>query len=78
MPWVCLRGKMGACACNLEIKMDDLSEKPCKCGEVMGEVIGFQERITDGAMVKYRVCWYCPKCHATEQAIGRERIVDTK
>jgi hypothetical protein len=22
--------------------MDDLSEKPCRCGETMGEVIGFQ------------------------------------
>ena len=57
--------------------MDDLSEKPCRCGETMGEVIGFQERVTDGEMVKYRVCWYCPKCHATEKAIGRETYIDT-
>jgi hypothetical protein len=28
-------------------------------------------------MVKYRVCWYCPECHATEKAIGRERVIDT-
>jgi hypothetical protein len=45
--------------------MTDLSEKPCRCGETMGEVIGFQERVTDGKMVKYRVCWYCPECHAS-------------
>jgi hypothetical protein len=45
--------------------MTDLSEKPCRCGETMGEVIGFQERVTDGEMVKYRVCWYCPECHAS-------------
>jgi len=23
------------------------------------------------------VCWYCPECHATEKAIGRERVIDT-
>ena len=77
MPWVCLRGKMGACACNLEKRMEDLSEKPCKCGDVMGEVIGFQERVTDEEMVKYRVCWYCAECHAVEKAIGREAFVET-
>ena len=57
--------------------MDDLSEKPCPCGKTMGEVIGFQERVTDGEMVKYRVCWYCPECHAVEKAIGRETFIET-
>ena len=56
--------------------MDNLSEKPCRCGETMGEVIGFKERVTDGEMVRYRVCWYCPECHAVEKAIGRETFVE--
>ena len=54
----------------------DLSEKPCKCGDTMGEVIGFRERSTDKEKVMYRVCWYCIKCHATEKAIGRETSVN--
>ena len=54
----------------------DLSEKPCKCGDTMGEVIGFRERSTDKKKVMYRVCWYCTKCHATEKAIGRETFVN--
>jgi hypothetical protein len=60
-----------------EIKWMTYLKSPCRCGETMGEVIGFQERVTDGAMVKYRVCWYCPECHATEKAIGRETYIDT-
>ena len=54
---------------------ESLREKPCKCGKVMGEVVGFKERVTDGARVMYRVCWYCPECHATEKAIGRETFI---
>ena len=56
--------------------IDDLREKPCRCGEVMGEVIGFKERVTDGQMVMYRVCWYCPECHAIDKAIGRETFIN--
>lgn len=56
--------------------MEDLSNKPCRCGGIMDEVIGFNERVTDGQMVKYRVCWYCPKCHSVEKAIGREKVVE--
>ena len=76
MPWVCLRGKMGACACNLEIKMDDLSEKPCKCGGILGEIIGVDTRLTDGAKILVRRRWWCQDCNATEEAIGRERVVN--
>lgn len=57
--------------------MTDLTEKPCPCGETMGEVIGFKERSTDGEMVRYRVCWYCPDCQSVEKAIGRETYIET-
>ena len=57
--------------------MDNLSEKPCPCGDTMGEVIKLQERITDGKMVKYRDGWHCPECHLVEKAIGRETFVET-
>ena len=55
---------------------NDLSEKPCSCGDVMTEVIGFHERATDEKMVMYRVCWYCPECHAIDKAIGRETYIE--
>jgi len=58
--------------------MDDLSQKPCPCGDIAGEVIGFNHRSTDDTYVPYRVGWYCPECHAFEQAILRERVIDTK
>lgn len=58
--------------------MDDLSEKPCRCGEVMGEVIGFEQRPYSEHPVRYRVGWYCPECQAFEKAILRERDIDTK
>jgi len=78
MPWVCLRGKMGTAARYLENRMEDLSEKPCPCGKTAGEVIGFNHRSTDDTYVPYRVGWYCPECHHFEQAILREREIDTK
>ena len=56
--------------------MTDLSEKPCPCGETMGEVIGFNHRETDDTYQMYRVGWYCPECHAVEKAIGRETFVE--
>ncbi len=56
-------------------KQVDLREKPCRCGDTMGEVIGFKERSTDNKMVMYRVCWYCVECQAIEKAIGRETYV---
>ncbi len=57
--------------------MSDLSEKPCPCGETAGEVIGFNHRSTDDTYVPYRVGWYCPECKHFEQAILREREIDT-
>ena len=56
--------------------MTDLSNKPCNCGGHMGEVIGFRERSTDQVMMPYRPRWYCPDCHAVEEALGRETWVD--
>lgn len=56
--------------------MDDLSEKPCSCGSVMGEVIGFQHRTTDDTYQRYRVGWYCTECQNFDKAIGRERVVN--
>jgi len=56
--------------------MDDLSTRPCKCGGTLGEVIGFQERSTDGVQVPYRVCWWCQDCDTTEKAVGRETHID--
>ena len=56
--------------------MDDLSTKPCSCGGTLGEVIGFQERSTDGVQVPYRVCWWCQDCDTTEKAVGRETHID--
>jgi hypothetical protein len=58
--------------------MEDLSEKPCPCGETAGEVIGFNHRSTDDTYVPYRVGWYCPECKHFEQAIGRETWINTK
>jgi ribosomal protein S27AE len=58
--------------------MDDLSEKPCRCGDTMGEVIVLKQRSTDGVMVKHRDRWQCQECHAVEKAIGRETYIDTK
>ena len=55
--------------------MDDLSNKPCRCGGVMGQIIGFDERVTDGAQVPVRRSWWCQSCNAVEVAIGRERVV---
>jgi len=55
--------------------MDDLSTKPCKCGGIMGEVIGLETRVTDAELVPYRRCWWCPDCNAAEDCIGRERVV---
>lgn len=54
----------------------DLSEKPCQCGEVMGEVIGFNHRETDDTYQMYRVGWYCTECQNFDKAIGRERVVN--
>jgi len=57
---------------------DNLKEKPCNCGDVMGEVIGFNYRSTDNTYQPYRVGWYCVECKAFEQAILRERVVELK
>jgi len=56
--------------------MTDLSEKPCRCGETMGEVIGFNHRSTDDTYQGYRVGWYCVECHNFDAAIGRERVIE--
>ena len=56
--------------------MDNLSEKPCRCGDTMGEIIRFNHRCTDDAHVPYRDGWYCSECHAVEKAIGRETFVE--
>lgn len=54
---------------------DNLKEKPCRCGDVMGEVIGFNECLIDNTYQPYRVGWYCVKCKEFEQAILRERQI---
>lgn len=55
---------------------DDLSNKPCRCGDVMGQIIGYDHRPEDDTYQRYRVGWYCVNCHAFEQAILRERQVE--
>lgn len=50
--------------------MDDLRSKKCRCGETMGEIIGY-----DDNEKPFRQGWYCVHCRAWEQAILRERTV---
>ena len=69
---------MGTAAYYLENKMEDLSQKPCRCGGTLGEIIGVDTRLTDGAKILVRRRWWCQDCNAVEEAIGRERVVDTK
>lgn len=57
---------------------DDLSSKPCKCGDVMGEIIGFNDSLVDKNYQSFRVGWYCVKCRGFEKAILRERIIEWK
>ena len=54
--------------------MTDLSEKPCRCGDTMGEVIGFNHRETDDTYQMYRVGWYCPECHAVEKRLAGRHL----
>ena len=56
--------------------MDDLREKPCPCGGILGEIIGVETRLTDGAKILVRRRWWCQDCNATEEAVGRERVVN--
>lgn len=44
-------------------------ELPCTCGEVMCQVIGFDEG------KRIRVGWYCITCTSFVKTIGRERQV---
>ena len=69
---------MGTAAYYLEKQMEDLSQKPCRCGGILGEIIGVDTRLTDGAKILVRRRWWCQDCNAVEEAIGRERVVDTK
>ena len=79
MPWVCLRGKMGTYAHRKgEPNMDDLTQKPCRCGGVATEVIKLNRRSTDDTLQPYRSGWECLDCKASEKAIGRETWIDTK
>jgi hypothetical protein len=48
---------------------DDLTTKPCMCGNTMKEVIHAQNKIRRG--------WYCTTCQKFEQSIGRERKLDS-
>jgi hypothetical protein len=66
---------MGTAARYLEKRMEDLSEKPCRCGETMGEVIGFDDRVTDGEKIPVRRSWWCQECNAVEECVGRERVI---
>jgi hypothetical protein len=58
--------------------MDDLSEKPCRCGETMGEVIGFKDRVTDGHLPDVQGCAGTAQSvmHWTKQFF-RETVIDT-
>lgn len=56
--------------------MEDLTEKPCKCGGTMGEILGFVERSTDGENVPYRRLWWCQECNAEDYCTGREMYVE--
>jgi hypothetical protein len=49
---------------------------PCKCGEQMVEVVGFEGFDVDKAK-PFRSGWYCPSCKNWEKAILRERLIDT-
>ena len=55
---------------------DNLKEKPCRCGGLMGQIVGFDYRSTDGEYHRYRVGWYCKDCKEFEKAILRERQVN--
>lgn len=50
--------------------MDDLRSKKCRCGQKMGEIIGY-----DDNEKPFRQGWYCVQCRAWEKAILRERTV---
>lgn len=53
---------------------DDLTNKPCKCGGTMGEIIGYDDT-SNGELVPQRRGWYCVECRAWEKAILRETTV---
>jgi hypothetical protein len=59
----------------MSVNSDNLATKPCKCGAVMGQIIGFEYRSSDDTHQPYRVGWYCSKCRAFDTAILRERVV---
>jgi hypothetical protein len=55
--------------------MTDLTKKPCACGDVMGEIIGFRSKNEDEHMTPIRKGWYCASCRAWKSAILRETTV---
>lgn len=56
------------------ISSDDLTTKPCSCGEQRTQVIGYDE--VKGKMVPARRGWYCVKCREWEKAILRETKIE--
>lgn len=49
---------------------------PCKCGHKKVEVIGFETSPVKKTLVPVRKGWYCVECHAWEDAILRETVVE--
>ena len=57
--------------------MTDLKTKPCGCGAVKEQIIGFHPSgVPDSDLVPVRKGWYCFSCKAWEDAILRERTVE--
>ena len=55
---------------------DNLINKPCRCGDVMGQIIGYDHRLVDDTYQSYRAGWYCENCKEFEKAILRERQIN--
>jgi hypothetical protein len=57
------------------MESDDLSTKPCPCGETMAQIIGHDENAKK-ELVPARRGWYCFNCRHWEDAILRETVVE--
>ena len=57
------------------MQSEDLSSKPCRCGETMVQIIGHDENAKK-ELVPARRGWYCFSCRHWETAILRETVVE--
>jgi len=54
---------------------EDLSKKPCPCGETMVQIIGHDEN-AQKQLEPVRRGWYCFSCRHWDDAVLRERVVE--